>query len=201
MTGAGVARGGNGIVEFAADLRVSRFTVQAFAGGMLSALGHSPTFAARDYRAAIHCNPETGEGASITLTIKARSLELTDDYSTKDRKTIEQTMQSEVLESDTFAEIIYTCPASSAVVRKNGDAPFELTLNGQLMLHGVTRPLRISAHAVVSPAMLRAYGEFPVLQSDFGIKQVNVAGGALKVKDELKCAFDIVGRPVDAAAS
>ena len=29
-------------------------------------------------------------------------------------------------------------------------------------------------------------------QTDFGIKLVSVAGGTLKVKDELKCAFDIV---------
>jgi hypothetical protein len=33
-----------------------------------------------------------------------------------------------------------------------------------------------------------------VRQTDFGIKLVSVAGGALKVKDELQCAFDIVAR-------
>ena len=34
--------------------------------------------------------------------------------------------------------------------------------------------------------MLRASGEFSLNQTDFGIKLVSVAGGALKLKDELK---------------
>ncbi len=42
--------------------------------------------------------------------------------------------------------------------------------------------------------MLRASGEFSLLQSDYGIPLVSVAGGALKVKDELKFTFDIVAR-------
>ena len=42
--------------------------------------------------------------------------------------------------------------------------------------------------------MLRANGEFSVRQTDYGIKPVSVAGGALKLKDELKCSFDIVAR-------
>jgi hypothetical protein len=39
---------------------------------------------------------------------------------------------------------------------------------------------------------LRANGEFTVRQTDYRIKLVSVAGGALKLKDELKFQFDIV---------
>jgi len=42
--------------------------------------------------------------------------------------------------------------------------------------------------------MLRANGEFPLSQRAYRIKPVSVAGGALKLKDELKCTFDIVAR-------
>ena len=38
---------------------------------------------------------------------------------------------------------------------------------------------------------LRANGNFSILQSDYGIRLVSVAGGALKVKDELKISFDV----------
>ena len=41
---------------------------------------------------------------------------------------------------------------------------------------------------------LRAYGEFLLRQSDFNIKLVSVAGGVVKIKDELKVSFDIVAR-------
>ena len=39
---------------------------------------------------------------------------------------------------------------------------------------------------------LRANGEFTIRQTDYRIKLVSVAGGALKLKDELKFTFDIV---------
>ncbi len=34
----------------------------------------------------------------------------------------------------------------------------------------------------------------PVRQTEYGIKLVSVAAGALKLKDELKFEFDLVGR-------
>jgi len=40
-------------------------------------------------------------------------------------------------------------------------------------------------------------GDFSILQSDYNIALVSVAGGALKLKDELKFAFDIVARKQD----
>ena len=42
--------------------------------------------------------------------------------------------------------------------------------------------------------MLRASGEFSVQQTSFNLKLISVAGGGLKLKDELKFTFDIVAR-------
>jgi hypothetical protein len=42
---------------------------------------------------------------------------------------------------------------------------------------------------------LRAKGGFAIKQSNFSIKPVSVAGGTIKVKDELKFTFDIVAHP------
>ena len=42
--------------------------------------------------------------------------------------------------------------------------------------------------------MLRASGDFTLKQSDYQIKPVSVAGGALKMKDELKFSFEMVAR-------
>lgn len=184
-----------GVIQLNVDPRASKFTIQAFASGMLSALGHSPTFAARDYQGEVHCNPETGAEAALKLTVKATGLQLMDDLSTKDRKTIEETMQNEVLESAKYPEIVYDSPPSSTTVKKTGDGQFDVALNGNLTLHGVTRQLPVTAKVVANQAMIRAYGEFQIRQSDYKIKLVSVAGGTLKVKDELKCTFDMVARP------
>lgn len=43
-------------------------------------------------------------------------------------------------------------------------------------------------------AQFRASGKFPLRQSDYGIKPISVAGGALRAKDKLKFNFEMVAR-------
>lgn len=47
---------------------------------------------------------------------------------------------------------------------------------------------------MASGSFLRAFGEFSIRQTDFRIKPASVAGGALKLKDDLKFSYDILGR-------
>jgi hypothetical protein len=61
-------------------------------------------------------------------------------------------------------------------------------------MHGVTRGQSIAVRVASFGTMLRASGEFSLQQTDFNIKLVSVAGGALKLKDELKFSFEIVAR-------
>jgi polyisoprenoid-binding protein YceI len=174
------------------DTTVSRFTVQAFAGGILSALGHNPKFVARDFTGEVSFDPNVPNGASLTMNLRPSSLTLADDVSDSDRRTMERTMHDDVLEDSKYTEIVYRCPKASA--RPVGGGQFEVALNGELTLHGVTRPQTISAKVSSTGTLLRAFGAFTVRQSEYGIKLVSVAGGTLKVKDELKCTFDITGR-------
>ena len=46
---------------------------------------------------------------------------------------------------------------------------------------------------------ITASGQFVVRQSDYGIKPVSIAGGTLKLKDEIELSFDIVARAAKAA--
>jgi hypothetical protein len=58
----------------------------------------------------------------------------------------------------------------------------------------VTRNQSIPVRIAVFDEMLRASGEFTLNQSDYGIKPISVAGGVLKVKDEVKFSFEMVAR-------
>ena len=51
-------------VKFLIDTSASRFTVQAFATGMLSTFGHNPKIGIRDYEGEIKFVPETYEKCS-----------------------------------------------------------------------------------------------------------------------------------------
>ena len=61
-------------------------------------------------------------------------------------------------------------------------------------MHGVTRNQPIAVRVALFGSMLRASGDFSLDQTDYNIKLVSVAGGALKLKDELKFSFEIVAR-------
>lgn len=183
-----------GPVRYVVDPQASRFTVRAFASGPLSAVGHSPTFAVRDFHGEVGFDPDQPAAASLQLTIRAASLALTDSVSDKDRREIERTTQGQVLESARFPEIKYDCPASRLTV----EGPTQLTLAGDLTLHGVTRAQTVSVRLYLTGQALRGQGEATVRQTEFGIRPVTVAGGMLKVKDELKLAFDIVARAAPA---
>jgi len=158
---------------------------------MLSALGHSPTFAVRDYRGEVRFDPESLKG-SLVLRIKPDSLTVTDNVSEKDRREIERATREDVLEVAKYPEIVYECSEASA--RGTAEGQFAVTLPGSLTLHGVTLREPVSARVVVTGSMLRAFGEFSLRQPDYDIKPVSVGGSMLKVKDELKGTFDIVAR-------
>jgi polyisoprenoid-binding protein YceI len=173
---------------------VSRFTVQAFASGFLSAFGHNPVIAIRDLKGEIDFDAAQIETATMHLVIRADSLSVTDNISDKDRRDIENDMRAKVLETDKYPEIVFD--VSGVTVNKSDNGQSNVTLNGQLMLHGVTRPQKVPATLALTGDMLRAFGEFPLRQSDYNIKPVSAVGGGLKVKDEVKFTFDIVARKI-----
>jgi polyisoprenoid-binding protein YceI len=187
----------------AADKAVSRytlvtgrsvFTVQAFSTGVLSVFGHNPKIAVREFQGEIQFVAAANgpESVCVQLKIGARSLEVIDDISEKDRREIHRQMYDEVLEVDRFPDILFESSRVTAGV--SGGDRLSATVEGRLTLHGETRSVAIPASVVISGDILRASGEFNVSQSSFGIAPVTVAGGAIKLKDEVKCAFNVVAR-------
>jgi len=179
-------------VRYRIDTATSRFTVRAFATGLFSSLGHSPTLAVREYSGEALFVPERPEQSSIRIVAKADSLAVTDDVSDKDRSDIETRSRQDVLETASYPEIVFESVQVAAT--KMGESSLLAKVTGNLTLHGVTLPETISAQVALTDDRLRAYGEFSIKQTSYGIKLVSVAGGTLKVKDEVKVAFDFSAR-------
>jgi len=180
-------------VNYVIDAQGSTFVAQAFATGMLSAFGHDPRIAIRTFGGELSFNltGSTVEGARLNIRIQADSLEVTDDISAKDKQEIYRKMCEEVLETDRFPEIVYEC---SRVSTSGSSDRCWVALNGELTLHGVTRSVPVSARVVINGSSVRAAGDFSIRQSDYEIAPVSAAGGAIKLKDEVKLTFDIVAR-------
>jgi polyisoprenoid-binding protein YceI len=178
--------------HYAIDMEMSKFTVRAFASGMLSAFGHSPTLAVREFAGEARFSGWTFEEAFLRINIKAASLTVVDKISDKDRREIENTMNRGVLETHKYPDILFE--SSNVSASKAGDGQYWVNLVGKLSLHGVTRDQAVSAQVALVGDTLRAYGEFSLLQTTYRIDVVSLAGGTLKLKDELKCSFDILAR-------
>ena len=171
----------------------SRFTVRAFAAGLLSGFAHDHTIAIRDFTGEAAFTYVTVSPASLQMTIKADSLAVTDKISDSDRQKIQTTMRNEVLEVEKYPEIILK--STNVVATRTGEGQYDATISGDLTLHGVTRSVSIPTKLVFNADNMRARGEFSLRQTNYGIKPVSIAAGTIKVKDEVKFSFEIVARP------
>lgn len=180
------------LVRYQIDAAMSRLTVRVFPSGLLAAMGHSPTIAVDEYSGEAGFVPGTLDQAFVRVTAQAESLVVADDISSKDKLEIESKTKVEVLEIDRYPEI--TFESSSISSTKMSETSYGVNITGNLTLHGVTRSQRIICQVALNDETFRAFGEFSLRQTDYGIKLVSVAGGALKVKDDVKCSFDLVVR-------
>ena len=178
--------------HYVLDATKSRFVVKAYVAGLLSAFGHNPTIAIRSFTGEASLRPESPELSSLRFEIDAASLAVTGEVNDKDRAEMERSMREEVLETARFAAIRFESSAVQAT--KITEAMYAMKIAGNLTLHGVMRDLEIPCTVTAGDESFRAYGDFSIRQTDYGIRPVTVAGGTLKLKDELKFTFDIVGR-------
>src|SRR5271154_2537269 len=143
-------------VRLVIDTIASRFTVQAFAAGLLSSFGHNPRIGIRDFDGDMQFVPDTFEKALVRVTVRTNAMDVLDEMKNDDRLVAH--------------------------------------VSGELSFHGVTHSLSFDARVTRMGTMLRISGEFPLRQSDYGIKPVSFAGGALRLKDEVKFNFELVTR-------
>jgi polyisoprenoid-binding protein YceI len=180
-------------VRYVIDSGASTFLVQASSTGLLSAFGHDPKFAFGDFQGDAEFTPGRPnlDDARVRVRVRADSLKVVNEISESDRSEIERRANTEVLESDRFPDVYYE------VLRVTGSGNGErywLALDGELTMRGVTRHLAVSARLLLNGGSLRGSGEFSVKLSDFGIAPVTAVGGAIRLKDELKCSFDVIAR-------
>jgi YceI-like domain len=123
---------------------------------------------------------------AVTIEVRAADLRVRDpNLSASKREQVQQRMVgAEVLDVQKYPSIAF----ASTAVEPNG--PDKLTVTGRLTIHGLTRPVTVA----VVRANGRYRGTVALKQRDFGITPISIAGGTVKVKDELKIEFDIVAQ-------
>lgn len=182
----------NAVVRYAIDPRASQFTVQAFASGLISAVAHSPKIAIREWTGNVSFVQDTLTDARMKVVIKTGSLEVLDELRESDRRELHRVMNDDVLESKKFPEVVFESTLIEA--EKQKDSLYRVNVEGRLALHGLTNHQAFISQVAFGVDSFRAHGEFSLLQTDYGIRVASIAGGTLKLQDELKFRFYVVGR-------
>jgi polyisoprenoid-binding protein YceI len=110
-----------------------------------------------------------------------------------DRQTVRGHMLGEdQLAAESFATISFTSTACRGDVDGNGT----LSVDGDLTIRDVTRPVTWTVtYRVGSDGRLFAQGNLTVAQTEFGITPYSAFFGAVRVADDVDLAFDLVGSP------
>lgn len=182
---------------YAIDKAMSRFAVQAFATGLLSAFGHNPRIEIRNYAAEIQCPAGMYDKASLHMVVQTAGMEVLDEMKRDDRQKLEREMYEKVLDVQNYPTAVYSGNVTHA--ERLAANLYKVRVNGELSFHGTTRPLAVEATLTIIGNTIRAAGEFSLRQSDYGIKPASFAAGTLRLKDEIKFTFDLLARQEEAA--
>lgn len=178
-------------LRFRLDAAQSRFMVRAFSGGLLWFKGHDHFIAVREFTGEAELTTNVLNPASLQFTVRADSLAETRDVFTEAQKQIiNKEIRELVLETAKYPEIVFK--SSGVKGKPTSSGQFEIQIEGDLTLHGVTRHIQIPATVTLSGRDLRARGEFSINRSDYNIKATSALHGTIRVRDKLKFIFDIV---------
>lgn len=180
-------------VTYNLDASQSKFMAHANRSGLLWFKGHSHHLAASDFSGEVEITPDTITPASLHLVVKAASLHETGaDFTEPQKQIINKELKEIVLLPDQYPDITYQ---STNVTSKGlGGGRYEVKINGNLTLHGVTRPVTIPATVTLNGSTLRAVGEFSIDRDDYKVKATSAFHGMVRVDDDIKFEFDILGR-------
>jgi hypothetical protein len=132
-----------------------------------------------------------------------RYVGLAGSVSASDRKkTTEHMLGRDVLDVARNPTATYKITATSPLDGQVAGAPGRYKLDGAFTLHGVTRPLTLTAtvEETTTRGVLRMTGNFPLVQSHFGIRPYSTLGGLVGVADRMDVWGDLVLMPATTAS-
>ena len=180
-------------VTYNLDASQSKFMAHANRSGLLWFKGHSHHLAASEFTGQVQLTPDTITPASLRLVVKAASLHETGaDFTEPQKQNINKELKEIVFHPDQYPDI--TFQSTNVTAKNSGAGRYEVKIDGNLTLHGVTRRITIPAVVTLQGDTMRAVGEFSIDRDDFKVKATSVVHGLVRVDDNVKFEFDIVGR-------
>lgn len=171
----------------------SKSSVRVHVGksGLLSFAGHLHEVQA-PASGTINANPSSLASSSVELTFASARLSVSPEGEPKgDAPKVEEVMRGQsVLDVLRFPEIRFR--SKTVIGKPLSPAHYELTITGELSLHGVSREIRVPVKVTIEGSTLIATGETTIRHDQFDMKPVTAGGGTVKVANEIRIDFRIV---------
>jgi polyisoprenoid-binding protein YceI len=155
--------------------------------------GHGHHIAIPDFNGDAVLDPNSLGNSSLTIIAKSGSMEETSDvFTAAQKQIINKELRDIVLLPDQYPEITFR--STQVTGTSTGPGQYELKINGNLTLLGITHPITIPTKVTVNGDQMRAQGEFSISRGDFKVKATSAFHGMVRVADKVSFQFDIVGR-------
>lgn len=166
-----------------------QFLIFAGTGGLFGAFAHDHTIEAKEISGCVQVDGANLARSSVELTFPANKIKVLDPKaSATDRTKIQQQMETDVLRIQQFPSIQFRSTAMRLAPGKES----QITVDGQLTIRDRTRPVSIPLQVARTPdGSIKVTGQYSFRQTAFGIKPVQVMGGTVRVKDELRVRFEL----------
>src|SRR5215210_1160815 len=148
-------------VTYNLDPSQSKFMAHANRSGLFWFKGKSHHLAASDFGGQVEITADTITPASLRLVVKAASLHETGaEFTEPQKQIINKELKEIVLHPDQYPDI--TFQSTNVTAKPSGAGRYDVKIDGNLTLHGVTRPVTIPATVTLNGSTLRAVGEFSI---------------------------------------
>ena len=162
------------------DVQRSTITIHVGKAGLFSAAGHEHWVSAPIASGKFSDSRVEFKVVTAKMTVKPDP-----KVDEKTRLQVQKDMEELTLDPAKYPEIAF----ESSHVEKIADGQWKV--DGTLSMHGATKPVSV----IVRRSGDAYTGHVVIKQTDFGIKPVSVAGGTIKVNNEVDIDFQIFAKP------
>jgi polyisoprenoid-binding protein YceI len=175
---------------YVVDPERSAATIHVGRAGLFKFAGHEHEVLAPRFRGDIQADALDLAGSSVSLTIDATSLKVSDRGEPPEDvpKVQERMVGPELLDVARFPSVTFR--STKIEGHEAGKGVYALQITGQLTLHGFSRSTVVQTRVEVAGDALTATGSFVLRHTDFGLSPVSVAG-VVKVKNEIAIDYRI----------
>jgi polyisoprenoid-binding protein YceI len=164
------------------------FRIHVGTSGLFGAFAHDHSIEAQKVMGCATVDSNDVTHSTVKLEFPTAGIRVIDPKeSEKDRAEVQRTMETQVLHVSEYPRVTF----ESTAVERAGEVN-RFRVRGSLTIRGKTLPVIIPVTLThLADGMYRATGEYSFKQSSFLIKPIQLAGGTVKVKDELQTQFEL----------